>query len=333
MTQGNGQSVAPIDAFRRELFIRTKAFKSSLPAHIPVEKFQSAAMTAIQVNPELEKADQQSLWNSLTKCAADGLIPDNREATIQIYNTKVGNNWVKKAQYMPMVYGVIKRMRNSGEISTVEAHIVYEKDNFTFQLGDEPKLEHTPVLIGEQGEPVLAYCIVNFKDGSRYREVMTVQEINKARAQSKSYKYNDGNINPNSPWTKFWGEMAKKTVIHRAAKRLPASADLEKFLRDDMKIMLNPQDDEKTVTEAPKTSVSDNLKSFDENTQDAEFSDMQPGPSIAEPPKKRRTVRDSYAEQKTIKASEQAEPDDAPAIDLPQSQDDYDGFQTQLDGG
>jgi recombination protein RecT len=269
MTQANGTAVSTISEIRQGLAARTKAFKAQLPAHIPVEKFQSAALTAIQQNPDLEKAEPQSLWNALTKCAGDGLIPDNREATVQIYNTKVGNTWVKKAQYMPMVYGVIKRMRNSGEISTVEAFIVYENDHFDYQLGDEPKLVHKPLLKGARGEPVLVYAIVNFKDGAKYREIMTIEEVNKARDQSKSYKYNDGQINPNSPWTKFWGEMAKKTVIHRAAKRLPASADLEKFLQSDMRIMLNPEEEHKpangTAVNAKTESVADNLADIEQD--------------------------------------------------------------------
>lgn len=225
-----------VTEFSKDLAKQTNALRSMLPAHIEVEKFQRAAVTAVQHNPDLLNADRQSLFNALTRCAGDGLLPDNREAAMVIYNTKDGNDWIKKAQYMPMVYGIIKRMRNSGEVSTIEAHVVYRNDKFDFRLGDDPKLEHVPKLDGERGKPVLVYCVVNFKDGGKYRELMSVSDVEKARSKSKN--------KDKGPWVDWWEEMAKKTVIHRAAKRLPASADLDKLLRHDMRVTLDPESTE-----------------------------------------------------------------------------------------
>ena len=97
--------------------------KMALPANVTPEKFVRVAMTALNNSQDLANCTPESVMNGLLKCAADGLLPDNREAAL----VKFGN----QAQYMPMVYGLIKRMRNSGEVSTVNAYIVYENDDMS----------------------------------------------------------------------------------------------------------------------------------------------------------------------------------------------------------
>jgi len=54
---------------------------------------------------------------------------------------------------------------------------------------------------------------------------MNVAEIEKVRNISRAKN--------SSPWQEHWGEMAKKTVIRRLAKRLPMSTDLEEVIRRD----------------------------------------------------------------------------------------------------
>ena len=95
----DNQQLAPIEMFRRDLQKEGSRLKASLPAHLPLERFQRAAMIAVENNMELLACDPQSLMTSLSRCAQDGLVPDNREAAMVIFNTKSGNNWVKKAQY------------------------------------------------------------------------------------------------------------------------------------------------------------------------------------------------------------------------------------------
>ena len=250
-----------VSDFRKQLSNKTKGLKAMLPAHVSVERFQSASMIAITNNHDLLGADRDSLLNALIKCAGDGLLPDNREASLVLFDTKVNGEWIKKAQYMPMVYGIIKRMRNSGDISTVEAHVVYEHDEFEFELGDTPRLFHKPNLQGTRGKQLLVYCIVNFKDGSKYREIMSMEEVHKARSKSKGYKKKGGDIYPNSPWVQWPDEMAKKTVIHRAAKRLPASAELDDLMKYDMKVTLNPESIEDENPKAPRENkILENVK-------------------------------------------------------------------------
>mgnify|MGYP001156496481 CR=1 FL=1 len=195
-----------------------KQFALALPEHVSPEKFVRVVMTAINTNPDLQKADRQSVLAAAMKCAQDGLLPDGREAALVTY----GN----KAQYLPMIAGVLAKVRRSGELRTISAHIVYENDAFTYTLGDDERIEHQPRLDGPRGKPIAAYAIAKTKDGGVYREVMSVEQINQVRNVSRAK--NAG------PWVQWWDEMARKTVLRRLSKRLPMSTDLvQLFQRDD----------------------------------------------------------------------------------------------------
>lgn len=193
-------------------------FALALPEHVTPERYVRVVVTAIQSNPTLQKADRESLLGAALKCAQDGLLPDGREAALVVYGTKVA--------YLPMIAGVLAKVRRSGELLTIAAHVVHEKDAFTYVLGDQESIEHRPLLDGPRGKPIAAYAIAKTKDGGIYREVMSIEEIERVRQVSKAK--NDG------PWVGWWGEMARKTVLRRLAKRLPMSTDLlQVFQRDD----------------------------------------------------------------------------------------------------
>ncbi len=229
---------------REELRLQLKKmgseFKMALPSHISADKFQRTVMTAVQQNPDLLGADRRSLLMAATKCATDGLLPDGREAAFVIFNTKVkvkkrrqdgtefeAEDWVKMAQYMPMIAGVLKRVRNGGVVSSLQAHVIYANDHFLWRQGTDDALEHIPLFPGDRGEPIGAYAVARFKDGSppMFR-VMDKARIEKARAVSKS---------ANGPaWKVWWDEMACKTVARNLAKYLPADAEVESVAsRDD----------------------------------------------------------------------------------------------------
>lgn len=243
-------------------------FRLALPAHITPEKFQRAALTAMLNSKDIAECTPGSVMNALLKCAQDGLIPDNKEAAI----VKYGN----VATYMPMVYGLIKRMRNSGDVKAVNAHLVYSKDQFDYIIENGvEKFTHKPKFEGDRGELVLAYAVITLDDGTPHVEIMTKEEIEKARATSKA--------GANSPaWKNWFSEMAKKTVIHRAAKRVPTSSEVEKLLQSDMRVTLNGSNDE----DAPAgTSLIDSINSAIDLEDNGEQSvTVEPGQDDIFPP-------------------------------------------------
>lgn len=250
-TIDRGGAVAPIDdsnpyrGLERSLSTRIAGLRDALPKHIDPAKFQRTVMTAAQSNPDLLTADRATLITACMKCAQDGLLPDGREAALVIYSTrqKQGSQWVsvKTVQYLPMVYGLRKKILQSGEISTLETNVVYraevESGAFIFEAGTEAMLRHRPMLDLTDDQItddciVAAYSVATMKDGSKSFEVMRRSEINKVRQASQTgatgkTKYNSNEaIPPKGPWVDWFSEMARKTVMRRHSKTLPMSGDL-----------------------------------------------------------------------------------------------------------
>jgi recombination protein RecT len=204
-------------------------FRMALPSHISPDKFQRVVMTAAQQNPDILIADRRTLLMSATKCATDGLLPDGREAAFVIFNTKIKRDgkdvWVKAVQYVPMLAGLQKRARNTGQIAGIIAQVVYEHDEFVRKPDDfENPVYHRPPPLGQpRGELLGAYAIAKFKDGTIVAEVMDRDEIAKVAAVSKS---RDREGNPIGPWQDWQSEMWRKTVFKRLSKWLPTDAEV-----------------------------------------------------------------------------------------------------------
>lgn len=215
---------SPMSLVRQSLERMRPEIAKALPSQIAEEKFLRATMTWIQMKPELLDADRKSLLASTMKCAQDGLLPDGREAALVNFNCKGGG---KAVQYMPMVGGLLKKLRQSGELRSICAHVIHEKDDFDYWIDTMGEhLAHRPVLFGERGKPRGVYALAQTTDGGVYVEVLSMEDIEKVRSVSRA-KSDD------SPWATWWEEMAKKSALRRLMKRLPSSTDLESALQAD----------------------------------------------------------------------------------------------------
>ena len=243
-----GESRHPLAVLNNQLAKGADQFKAVLPAHITPEAFQRTILTAVQADPALLDADRQSLLLSCMKAAQDGLLPDKREAAFVIFSTskKDGDRWVKTqtVQYMPMVYGLRKKILQSGAIKDITAKVVYrcelESGAFVYEEGDEATLRHRPMLEMTEDQAaddqiVAAYSKATYNDGTTSYEVMRRFEINKVRqasqtgATGKTVMFGNDKgkaIEPKGPWVDWFPEQAKKTVMRRHSKTLPMSGDL-----------------------------------------------------------------------------------------------------------
>lgn len=192
----------------------------ALPAGIATDRFIRIAATAVQLTPELLECDRKSLLLACLRAANDGLMPDGREGAFVVYRDRKNNR--KTAQWMPMYTGLLKKVRNTGELLTISANVVYERDAFDYELGDAERITHKPA-IGDRGKPVAAYAVAHLRDGGVVREVMSWADVMKVREVSRAKA--DG-----TPWDSWEAEMARKTVIRRLYKRLPSSTEMDKYL-------------------------------------------------------------------------------------------------------
>jgi len=212
-----------ITEFRSSLDKMDEQFKAALPPHIPTARFKRVVVTAVQNNPRLLRCTKQSLFNACVRAAQDGLLPDGREGAIVPYESE----GEQTAQWLPMVAGIRKKVRNSGLLSDWNVQVVQEGDAFEFELGDNPFIRHKPAARGGRARKVLAaYSIATYPDGTKSREVMNVDQIEDVRKKSRAKK---------GPWHDpiFYAEMCRKTVAKLHAKQLPQSTDLDTLMRRD----------------------------------------------------------------------------------------------------
>ncbi|ENN8378610.1 recombinase RecT [Providencia rettgeri] len=196
-----------------------QGIESLLPAQVTTEQFIRTAATAMIENPDLQAADKKSLILALTRCAKDGLMPDGREAALVVRSTKVNNSYIKKAVYMPMVDGVMKRARQSGQVTNIVSKVVYASDEFEYVIDEFGEhLKHKPAFV-DNDEIVKVYSFARLTSGEMVIEVMSRNEIERVRDIATSGKVN-------SVWDKWFDRMALKTVIHRLARRLPCASEL-----------------------------------------------------------------------------------------------------------
>jgi recombination protein RecT len=260
----DAQTKAPseIMVVRHQIDDMATQFQAALPAHIPVERFARVVMTAIQNNGDLLKCSRRSLFNAAMKAAQDGLLPDGREGAMVPFKGDV--------TWMPMVGGIRKKVRNSGEIATWDVHAVYEKDLFEYELGDDPFIKHKPNLVGDRGQLIAVYSIATLKTGEKSRDVMSRTDVDKIKALSKG---------SNTPWNNptFYPEMAKKTVARRHSKVLPMSSDLDDLIRRDDHLYDLDGAREEAQVDRPKSLAGrlDALADFsDAETIDAETGEV-----------------------------------------------------------
>lgn len=188
---------------------------AGLPANITPERFQAAFVTAVAVNPAIFKCSPQSIRTALMKCAADGLVPDGRQAALVPF--------ADVCTYMPMVGGIISRAKDLGDIERINAQPVHENDTFIWHQGDDERIEHKPAPLGQKrGEIIGAYAIFVVDGKVVHREVMDRDAIEKTRSVSKM---------KNGPaWSNWYSEMTRKTVIRRGAKYVPMSDKLRTLI-------------------------------------------------------------------------------------------------------
>jgi recombination protein RecT len=217
--------LTPVDSLKKTLTQMGSQFQMALPKHIPQERFVRALHTAINNNPDLAKADRNSLLGAAMKAASDGLVCDGRDAVIVTFNTKDG----VKAQYMRMIGGILRLIRNSGELKTITAQIVHKNDKYRHWVDNNgEQLEHSFDDFSDRGDAVGVYSMAVTKDGGVYYDVMNRIELEKIKKSSKGGQY--------GPWSgDFYTEMWKKSSLRRLSKRLPMSTDLDAVLSDDDK--------------------------------------------------------------------------------------------------
>lgn len=196
----------------------------ALPAHLSEERVTNICLGQLRTNKYLADAAREnpvSFVNAVVQASQLGLEPGllGQAYLVPYRNRKAGTTEI---QMIPGYKGLLSLARRSGEVTSIESHIVYDQDTFDLTLGVDTKVSHKPYLDGDRGKPRLVYCVAHFKDGGHHFEWMTIGEVNKIRARSKA--------SDSGPWVTDYEQMVRKTIIRRACNYLPMSIELTNAL-------------------------------------------------------------------------------------------------------
>lgn len=211
----------------KEMLEKNKhSIASVIPKHMSPDRLLKIALVAASRNKRLLECDPQSILRSLITASQLGLEPETPLGSCYLVPYRNTENRTMEAQFILGYRGMIELARRSGQISTIEAHIVYENDKFRCHFGLNPVLEHEPSWDDtECAKTKAVYAVAKLKDGSVQHEVMTYAQIEAVRKRSKA--------KDSGPWVTDWSEMARKTVVKRLCKYLPMSIEIVEAIEAD----------------------------------------------------------------------------------------------------
>ena len=226
------------------LVIRMQSqIKKALPSTITPERFTRIVLTALSSNPKLQQCTPGSFLGAMMQAAQLGLEPNT--PTGQAYLIPYKNVCTFQLGYR----GLIALAYRTGAVKSIEAHEVYENDEFEYEYGLEPKLKHKPAF-KNRGQVIAYYAVVHMKDGGYCFEVMSRDDV-EAFAKAKSMGYGRG------PWQTDFDAMAKKTLVKKVLKYAPISTDFMRAVSTDDTVKdVSPDDDMSDVIDLPAEDVT-----------------------------------------------------------------------------
>ena len=252
-TPGTGVDVAKqkTATMRHVLDSMSGEFAKALPAHIPPALFIRTALTCVQKNPALLDCTAESFLGALMSCATLGLMPGTKEAALVPFG--------KTCTLIPQWQGMVKMMYNSGQVESVVAEFICEKDEWSYvpSLRQPADFFHRPSQDEDRGPVIRAYAFAWLLNGGRSRvSILTKSQAVDIRNRfSKNYARAEQNGRKNSTWHTDFDAMWRKSAIRRIWDYVPSSAEMHAFNS------MSDDDGEITSTyasqEAPQQAVAD----------------------------------------------------------------------------
>lgn len=184
----------------------------TLPEQYSAKNALSSAFFTLQKVYGIEKATQESIANALLDMVTQGLSP----AKTQCYFIVYGNELQMQRSY----FGTVAALKRLTNVSKVKAEVIHDGD--VFEIGSNEDMEMIVTKFEPKFEnmnkPIIgAFAMIKLEDGSINYTVMTKEEIDKSWQQSRNKN--------NKVQQNFGQEMAKRTVLNRAAKMFINTSD------------------------------------------------------------------------------------------------------------
>lgn len=189
----------------------------SLPRNYNASNALNAAFLELQKvqdrshRPALEACTQDSIVKALLDMTLQGLSP----AKDQCYFIVYGNELQMQRSY----FGTVAAVKRLDGVQKVRAEVVHQDDDFEIGANDDMELvvKRFNPKFENQDKPITgAFAIIKTDKGTDFT-VMTKKEIDQSWAQTRQKN--------NKVQQNFSQEMAKRTVLNRAAKMFINTSD------------------------------------------------------------------------------------------------------------
>lgn len=159
--------------------------------------------------PALEVCTTESIANTLLDMVVQGLSPAKKQCYFIVYGNKL--------QLNRSYFGTQAVLKRLADVKDIWANVIYEGDTFDIEIvdGRETLKEHKTAFTNRDNKIIGAYCIIEKVDGEKVLTTMTKKEIDKSWSKAKTKNVQND----------FPQEMAKRTVINRAAKAFVNTSD------------------------------------------------------------------------------------------------------------
>lgn len=224
-TRKNGVETSPKKNMQDLILSMKPQIEAALPSVLTGERFSRMVLSAMSTTPALVQCSPKSFLAAMMQAAQLGVEPNTPLG--QAYLIPYKNKGVLECQFQLGYKGLIDLAYRSGQVKDIQAHEVYENDEFEYELGLEAKLRHKPAM-KDRGAVVAYYAVFHTKDGGYGFEVMSVDDVRK-----HAKKYSQSFSSSYSPWSRNFDEMAKKTVLKKCLKYAPLKTEFVRAMNSD----------------------------------------------------------------------------------------------------
>lgn len=199
--------------------------KRALPQVITPERFTRIALSALNTTPKLKECTPMSFLAALMAVAQLGL--EVNSVLNHAYLIPYNNKGKYEVQLVVGYRGILELAYRNPNMKMITAEVVYENDEFSYELGLNPILIHKPAF-EDRGEIKFFYGVYKTGNGGYGFSVMTKNEMDQhAQRYSKAYDA------ASSPWKNNYVEMGLKTILKRTLRYLPLHAEVSRALATD----------------------------------------------------------------------------------------------------
>lgn len=232
---------------RQKVTAMEHQFALAAPRGVEARQIVRDVLTAISQNPKLGECDPRTVLGGAMTMAQLGLRIGvlGHGWLMPFRNRKTGRF---EAQLVIGYQGLVELSHRSGQIASISARTVHEKDHFSIEYGVDEKLVHRPAT-GDRGPATGYYAVARLQNGGYSFHYMTRTEAEQYRDRYAMAKDRSGNVV--GPWKTEFDQMAKKSCLRQLSKLMPKNTDLATAVAvdDTVRIDLTPDTDPTYVSQ------------------------------------------------------------------------------------